>query len=367
MGGRERAEPWALSPTALRVAVTVLRRGPVARAELSRLLGLSSASLSRLTQPLVASGLLVEGAPVGRSTGRPALPLAVAADAARFVGVHVADDGAHAVLTDLCGGILSAASEPAERPSPEAAAALVADLVDRVGGRPDGLGVCLDAAVDRAGTAHGAGRLGWAQPAALAPLLTAATGLPAVVGNDVNALTLAEHWFGAGRSCTDFAVVSIGRGVGLGLVVDDELIHGHAGAAGMPGRLRLPCGRRVDDALDGARLLERAAAVVGTSVEASGLAALGEADPRVGAILDEAADAVGLLAGTVACVTAPAHILVTGEGAPLLAGRTGRVRDAVAGLLTVHAPAPGITIGAPAEHARARGAATMALRRHLGA
>ena len=69
----------------------------------------------------------------------------------------------------------------------------------------------------------------------LAAKLSAATGLPTTVENDVNALALHEKYFGAGQGLTDFAVVFVtaeGEGVGSGLVVGGSLIHGSNGSAG---------------------------------------------------------------------------------------------------------------------------------------
>jgi predicted NBD/HSP70 family sugar kinase len=53
-----------------------------------------------------------------------------------------------------------------------------------------------------------------------------ATGVPTVVENDLIALTEAEHWFGAGRGLDRFAVVTVGAGVGYGLVVRGQPCHG---------------------------------------------------------------------------------------------------------------------------------------------
>ena len=63
------------------------------------------------------------------------------------------------------------------------------------------------------------------------------TGLPAVVENDVRALTAAEHWFGAAAGCSDFVLVTIGVGVACGIVVDDRLIDGANGGSGQVGHL----------------------------------------------------------------------------------------------------------------------------------
>jgi len=48
--------------------------------------------------------------------------------------------------------------------------------------------------------------------------------LPVVVDNDVNALVAAEQWFGSGREAADFLVVSLGRGAGLVVHIDDDVI-----------------------------------------------------------------------------------------------------------------------------------------------
>jgi len=54
-------------------------------------------------------------------------------------------------------------------------------------------------------------------------------GLPLLLDNDANVLTLAELWFGAGRSMADFAVVTIEHGVGMGMVLGNQLFRGSRG------------------------------------------------------------------------------------------------------------------------------------------
>lgn len=51
-------------------------------------------------------------------------------------------------------------------------------------------------------------------------------GLPTVISNDLDALMEAEHWFGAGRDVRNFATLTIGAGVGGGLVINDNLVTG---------------------------------------------------------------------------------------------------------------------------------------------
>ena len=52
------------------------------------------------------------------------------------------------------------------------------------------------------------------------------------MANDVRALAYAEAWFGAGRDKSPFALVTLGAGIGCGMVVDGEVVSGARGAAG---------------------------------------------------------------------------------------------------------------------------------------
>ena len=102
---------------------------------------------------------------------------------------------------------------------------------------------------------------------------TAANGLPAVVGNDVNALALGESQFGAGREFKDVLYVAVGTGIGGALVLDDRLRRGANWAAGeichlisaWDGDRVCSCGRRghLEAHASGPAMAERHAALAG--------------------------------------------------------------------------------------------------------
>jgi predicted NBD/HSP70 family sugar kinase len=105
-----------------------------------------------------------------------------------------------------------------------------------------GVGVGLAGVIDRAGgVVRHATYADW-RDVDLAGLLEKRLGLPVVVDNDVNTLVANEQWFGAGRGVADMAVVSIGRGIGLGMVLDGRLYRGAAGGAGEFGHLKVADG-----------------------------------------------------------------------------------------------------------------------------
>ncbi|WP_308066736.1 ROK family protein [Microtetraspora sp. AC03309] len=90
----------------------------------------------------------------------------------------------------------------------------------------------LSGDVDRiSGLVRFAPVLGW-RDVDPAGLLADATGLAVTLENDVKALTVAEHWFGEGVGASSFALVTMGSGIGCGLVLDGRLVTGAYGVAG---------------------------------------------------------------------------------------------------------------------------------------
>jgi predicted NBD/HSP70 family sugar kinase len=102
------------------------------------------------------------------------------------------------------------------------------------------------------GTVLRSHRMGWEQPVSLAELMEEATGYRTMVEHDVTALTLAEQMFGLGQGKRSFAVVTAGRGIGAGMVIDYRLWRGMTGTAGELGHIpmaesmgrRCACGNR---------------------------------------------------------------------------------------------------------------------------
>jgi glucokinase len=99
----------------------------------------------------------------------------------------------------------------------------------------------------------------------VADKLSARLGLPVVLENDANAATWAEYQFGAGRDLQDFVVVTVGSGIGSGIIADGRLLRGAHGLAGefghsvvAPDGPECPCGRRgCVDSLASGRALQR--------------------------------------------------------------------------------------------------------------
>ncbi|WP_083403876.1 ROK family transcriptional regulator [Curtobacterium sp. MCBA15_001] len=334
---RDAGHPHAWDPlagSAQSVVLEVLRAGPRPRTELAARLGLSGPSLSRITRPLLEAGILVERAGVqGTGTGRPSIPLDIDADAHHFVGVKLTGDGLFAVATDRRGRVLTEREEPLPDTDVAAVVARIAQVVADLRATDDrirALCVAVGGATEDRSRIRRAPFLGW-EDVPLAALLTDATGLPASVENDVRALTHAEHWFGEGREHRSFALLTIGAGIGLGLVVGDTVVDGAHSTAGSIGHQRLGgavgesdlqcefghrgCARAV---LSDRAIAAAGSAALGRAVTAAQVldAARGDdASDRAAAqaVVDTAAEALGLLVADVVNVVDPEVVLLSGE------------------------------------------------------
>lgn len=338
------AVAWTpLSGPTRQIALEVLLDGPLSRSDLAQRIGLSPGSLTRLTKPLLDSGLLVEADPdtapaAGGGAprlGRPAQPLDVAADSHHFIGIKLTGDHAYAALTDLRADILAADDAPLTSHLPDDAIATVALLVGRLverlaslrpGATVTGLGISLGGHVEGRSTVTQADYLGW-QDLPLAALLTQRTGLRTVVENDIVAVTEATHWFGEGHGCDRFALFTIGAGIGYGLVVHGQAVaspeaglsllsHFPLDATGPTG----PCGHTgcATAMLTIDALVTQAADRLGRPVTYDQLLDLAAAgDPDATAVVQRAGRALGRMLAAIANLTMPERIVLGGEGVRL--------------------------------------------------
>lgn len=315
------------------IALDVLIHGPLSRVELARRLDLSQGSLTRLTKPLLDDGLLVELEPQRdprAPVGRPQRPLAVPATSHHFIGVKLTGDTAYGVLTTLRADIVTETQEPLPDHTPATVVRTITKLVRRLsdaGMAASAVGVSLGGHAQDRRTVSVAPYLDW-HDVPLARLIEEAIGVPTVVENDLVSLTEAESWFGAGRGLQQFAVVTIGAGVGFGLVVRGHQVVNFDLGLGLVGHVPLDPSGPVCFA--GHRGCATALLTTG-SIAGAASVALGraltydevldlaiEGDPAATRVVDEAARALGRMLALAANFTMPEKIVVCGEGIRLL-------------------------------------------------
>ena len=311
--------------------LSLISVGPMSRGELGGRLGLSPATTTRTVRPLIEAGLIEERPPVEASgPGRPTRLLAVVAGSATVAGVKLTADRLYAVLTDPLGEVLVGESLPLTETAPDSVTALIASVVaglaERSGRWPDAIGISLGAAVVGRRTVVVASFLGW-RDVPLAARVAEATGLPCAVANDVRAFAYAEAWFGAGRGKDPFALVTLGAGIGCGIVMGGQAISGARGAAGSVGHLPVdPSGPSCEIGHPGcARALASTAGIVRAAAEHLGCEEKGLdlerlLDPElrrqagIDGVLRRAALAAGRVVGTLIAYVDPELVVVSGEG-----------------------------------------------------
>ncbi|WP_410789240.1 ROK family protein [Kribbella sp. C-35] len=316
------------------VALEILLDGPLSRAELSRRVGLSPGSLTRLTKPMVESGLLVEveGGPTDARVGRPSQPLDLDANAHHFVGIKLTADSAMGVLTTLRADVLASVERPITDPTPSVVADLVLEITDELaiqvpGGTPiTGLGVSLGGRVANRSEVRWGPYLNWVD-VPFGEILAAHTSVPIVVANDLTSLTEATHWFGAGRNSRRFVLLTIGAGVGYGLIVDNRIVDSPDVTIGLVAHHPLlhdgpPCDRGhrgcALSLLTVGAITTQVGAALGRPVEyeeALDLAAKG--DPAAREVIGRAGRALGKLIAAAANFTMPELVVLGGEGVRL--------------------------------------------------
>jgi predicted NBD/HSP70 family sugar kinase len=365
-----------LSGPSHQVALEILLDGPLSRAELSRRVGLSPGSLTRITKPMVESGLLVEvsAGPSDPRVGRPSQPLDIIPGSHHFAGIKLTADAAVGVLTTLRAEVIASDERKLTDHTPEQVAAVIAELTASLTtSAPQGLsgiGVALGGRVDGPTDVRWAPFLDWTD-VPLGQLLAAHTDVPVVVANDVLALTEATHWFGAGRGVTRFCLLTIGAGIGYGLVVHDEVVDNADASLGLVGHIPLlPDGPLCDRGhrgcavtlLTSTAITEQVSTALGRSVdyeECLDLAAGG--DPIAAKIVGVAGQALGRLIAMAANFTLPERVILGGEGVRLAEVVESEVLDGLHAGRDPLAVDPPIVLQAPDFTEWARGAAVIAI------
>jgi predicted NBD/HSP70 family sugar kinase len=215
------------------------QQGRIARAEIARRLSLSPATVTEVTRDLIDEGLVEAVEQAASRGGRPAVLLGIVPDAGSALGAKVSPDRLALVEVDLHGEVLSHADEAFDAQAPGAVEALVDRLEDAVRHRARrsatrrllGVGLGVPGTVDpHTGTVQSP-LLGWAG-VPLAAQASERLGVPVLVDNDVNTLAVAERLYDRGREREHFLTLTIGRGVGLGIIVAGDLYRGAHGGAG---------------------------------------------------------------------------------------------------------------------------------------
>ena len=230
------------------IALNLIRaHQPISRADLARLMTVRRGVASLLVSELLGEGLIFEGA-VGEAVGRGRRPTFLYIDSRQrcVVGVDIRASRTYIMVTDLLGHQLGVVSSFQTNRD---VSALLPELSNRIRqvladhkeiGACEGIGVVVPGMVDPSGgrVLH-APTLAWRDVSLREPL-AAATGIPVHIENSGKACALAQLWARGDVVASGNSVfVSISDGVGVGVVVNGELLRGRHNTAGEFGHVPL--------------------------------------------------------------------------------------------------------------------------------
>ena len=372
-----------------RIALDLVRtHQPISRADLARLMNMHRASITLLVNELLAEGSVVEGGTGESQRGRKPTFLYINGREQCVIGVDIRYSRTFIAVTDLLGKqLVDIQSFPTERNPERQVAELGARIKAIISEHKEidscaGVGVVVPGMVDRvSGRLLNAPTLGWRDVNLREPL-SAATGFPVHIENSGRACALAQVWATRGEATSfgDVVFVSVSDGVGVGVVVNGELLHGRHNIAGEFGHLplnidgpRCSCGATgcweayVSNIATlsryyGRNLAEqRPASAESATFDVEALIARARVgDGKALAALESTAQYLGLGLASVINAIDPARVYISGEitGAWDLLEKT--VRTALAGRVLLASAAETELVLVPAgEHPRLQGAVAL--------
>jgi predicted NBD/HSP70 family sugar kinase len=243
MNTRSLVQPALLSRINERQVVrTIQAHGPLSRAEVARLSGITPPTVSKAVEALLEANFLEEDSPQF-APGRPAKKLRLAASAIQVLGLVIDAEYCRVVSAGLDGNIHPDQPPPFRTPETyeqflDAAVESIAPLLKRSGITTLGLGISIPGLIDYR---HNQGLLSPNVPITNRHTpgqdIEQRLGVACRLIQEEHALCLAERAFGNARGLDDFAILDVSTGVGLGVMSGGRLLTGHCGLAGEIGHI----------------------------------------------------------------------------------------------------------------------------------
>jgi glucokinase-like ROK family protein len=225
---------------------TIYQKHPVSRADIAKITGLNKSTVSSLVDELLTEGLIVE-AGIGESQGgRKPVHLSINEGVGSIIGVDLGVNYMLSILTDFAGRIIW---EKRITVKPEICfseerineiCALLQETIEHAPTTPRGIigiGIGVPGIVNfNRGIILSAPNLAW-KDINLKNIIEEKFHLPVIIDNEANAGAIGEKWFGCCRKATDLIYISAGRGIGAGVILNNELYRGARGIAGEVGHM----------------------------------------------------------------------------------------------------------------------------------
>jgi predicted NBD/HSP70 family sugar kinase len=238
---------------------TLRREGVLSRTQLTEKSGLSVGTVSQIITELISRQWIIEIGEGDYTGGRRQTLIRLNPEAGSAIGLKLMEDRVACTMTNMEGKSLYY-RDYAYRfdGDPQAISSKLHEIVQDTlnsttapHGQLLGVGIGLAGIIyPQPGIVHYSPFFGW-RDVPLAQMIQAQLLVPVYIENDVNTLTISEQLFGAGRHQENFIVATIGRGIGLGIVINHQLYQGVKGGVGEVGHITMlpdgpacSCGKR---------------------------------------------------------------------------------------------------------------------------
>ena len=366
-----------------RIAMSFLRQHPpMSRADLARRSGLQRSTVSAIVDQLIEEGWVTEGA-IGRAPrGRRPRFLHLNVERAGIIAVDLRPEVTTVGLAGVDARFIVQTSWPTPRDPAGFIRKLSATVATFRATAPhivcEGAGVGLPGRMDASGQLVFAPNLGWGR-VDLRTQIEAAINMPVIVANAANACALSELWFGRHDNVRHLAAVTVSEGIGVGLLVNRQLVGGGHSMAGEFGHVtideqgpRCPCGKRGcwERYASNTAALEFYAASSPKGARPSSFDELlrlaDRGDNRAVDALERMADYLGRGLAAIAMGIAPEVIVIVGTVTNAWS-RVGPIVEETVRRLTLPQVATRLVASDESMQPRLRGAATLVVQQHFGA
>lgn len=232
--------PMSRQITLRTVMRTVMDKGPISRAELARITGLSKQTMSEVFRFLEDDGWLEVTGRTQGTVGRSAAAYEIAPNRVLVFGADVGGTKIQAALADMNGTIVAESVEPTD---PLGGEHVVKQLVSLNNALAAKAGIAPERVM--AGTVGIPGaynrktgklimvpNIPGLEGTPLQSILSERMGFTVHIGNDVNMAAKGELWLGEGKGISNFVFIALGTGIGMGVINERQILNGARGAAG---------------------------------------------------------------------------------------------------------------------------------------
>ncbi|MCM2293283.1 ROK family transcriptional regulator [Allorhizobium sp. BGMRC 0089] len=234
-------QPPVLRQISVRAVMDVLlQEGPTSRASLAKKTGLSKQTMSEVIRNLEAAGWVRVKGVISGKVGRSAVTYEVAETGGYALGIDLGATTVRIAIVSMSGTIVYESEHPSDKRTGEALIELMQTMVEdglkqqeipreKILLAAIGLPGVVDPVTGHLSLAPNMGEIGSLN---ITHRLSETLGCDVVIENDINAAALGESWKGCSAGLTNSTFLSLGTGIGLGMLIDGKLIKGATGAAG---------------------------------------------------------------------------------------------------------------------------------------